>query len=74
MVVDISKNNDGTFNVKVNSPGKAVVKVSAPGVSASKEYRVKRIPDPVPLLGGTLQGGGIGNGTFKGQTALIAHT
>jgi gliding motility-associated protein GldM len=68
---DISKNSDGTFNVKVNSPGKAVVKVSAPGVNASKEYRVKRIPDPVPLLGGTLQGGGIGNGSFKGQTALL---
>ena len=69
---NISKNNDGTYNVTVNSPGKAIVRVSAPGMTpASKEYRVKRIPDPVPLLGGTLQGGGIGNGTFKGHTALI---
>lgn len=68
---NITKNGDGTYNVTVNSPGKANIKVSAPGVSASKEYRVKRIPDPVPLLGGTLQGGGIGNGTFKGHTALI---
>ncbi len=68
---NISKNSDGTYNVTVNSPGKATVRVSAPGVTASKEYRVKRIPDPVPLLGGTLQGGGIGNGTFKGHSALL---
>ena len=68
---NISKNSDGTYNVTVNSPGKATVRVSAPGVTASKEYRVKRIPDPIPLLGGTLQGGGVGNGTFKGHSALL---
>jgi gliding motility-associated protein GldM len=67
----ISKNSDGTYKVNVISPGKATVRVSAPGVNYSKEYRVKRIPDPVPLLGGTLQGGGVGNGTFKGHSALL---
>jgi hypothetical protein len=40
-------------------------------VNYSKEYRVKRIPDPVPLLGGTLQGGGVGNGPFKGHSSLL---
>jgi gliding motility-associated protein GldM len=67
----INKNSDGTYNVNVSSPGKATVRVSAPGVNYSKEYRVKRIPDPTPLLGGKEKGGSIGNGTFKAHGALI---
>lgn len=67
----ISKNSDGTFNAKVTAPGKAVINVSAPGITYSKDYRVKRIPDPVPMLGGTLRGGGVGNGTFKAHSALL---
>lgn len=62
---------DGIYNVRVNSPGKAVVRVAAPGVTYSKEYKVKRIPDPIPMLGGTQQGGSIGNGSFKAHSALI---
>jgi hypothetical protein len=61
----------GIYNVRVNSPGKATVRVSAPGVTYSKEYKAKRIPDPVPMLGGTQQGGNIGNGSFKAHSALI---
>jgi gliding motility-associated protein GldM len=68
---NINKNSDGTYNVNVSSPGKATVRVSAPGVNYSKEYRVKRIPDPTPLLGGKEKGGSIGNGTFKAHGALI---
>lgn len=67
----INRNSDGTYTVNVNTPGKAVVRVSAPNISYSKEYRVKRIPDPTPLLGGKERGGGIGNGTFKAHSALI---
>lgn len=67
----LTRNSDGTYNAVCNSPGKATVRVSAPGINYSKEYRVKRIPDPIPMLGGTLQGGSIGNGTFKGHSALI---
>lgn len=68
---NISRNNDGTYTVNVSAPGKATVRVSAPGVNYSKEYRVKRIPDPTPLLGGKEKGGSIGNGTFKAHSALI---
>lgn len=68
---NINRNGDGTYTVNVSSPGKATVRVSAPNINYSKEYRVKRFPDPVPLLGGTLQGGGVGNGTFKSHSALI---
>jgi gliding motility-associated protein GldM len=70
---DISRNGDGTFTVKpTGAPGsKAIVTVSAPGLNGSKEFKIKRIPDPVPLLGGKERGGKIGNGTFKGYSSLI---
>jgi gliding motility-associated protein GldM len=70
---DISKNSDGTYTARPTSgPGsKAIVSVSAPGMNGSKEFRIKRIPDPTPLLGGRENGGRIGNGTFKGYSALI---
>ncbi len=67
----IDRNGDGTYTVRVNSPGKATVRVSAPNINYSKEYRVKRIPDPTPLLGGVVQSGSIGNGSFKAHSALI---
>ena len=67
----IDRNGDGTYTVKVNTPGKATVRVSAPSINYSKEYRVKRIPDPTPLLGGTVPSGGIGNGSFKAHSALL---
>ncbi|MBC7884455.1 MAG: hypothetical protein H7X99_03225 [Saprospiraceae bacterium] len=69
---DISRNGDGTYTVRVpGPPGKALITVTAPGMSGSKEYRVKRIPDPVPMLGGKERGGRVGNGTFKGYSGLI---
>ncbi|HRO07739.1 MAG TPA: GldM family protein [Saprospiraceae bacterium] len=67
----LSRNGDGTYTANVSTPGKANIRVTAPGINYTKEYRVKRIPDPIPMLGGTLQGGAIGNGTFKGHSALI---
>ena len=70
---DIGKNGDGTYTAKPTSgPGsKAIITVSAPGMNGSKEFRIKRIPDPTPLLGGKERGGRIGNGTFKGYGSLI---
>jgi gliding motility-associated protein GldM len=67
----ITKNGDGTYTVRVNPGPRAVVKVSAPGLNGSKEFRIKGIPDPVPMLGGKLRGGSIGNGTFKSHESLI---
>ncbi len=70
---DLSRNGDGTYTVKATgAPGsKAVINVSAPGISGSKEFRIKRIPDPTPMLGGKERGGKVGNGTFKGYSAII---
>ena len=40
-------------------------------MNGSKKFKIKRIPDPKPLLGGKENGGKIGNGTFKGYSSLI---
>jgi len=71
----ISKNGDGTYNVKVTSPTPkgqfAKVNVTAPGLSDSKLFRVKRIPDPVPMLGKNKKSV-MGNGEFKAYSSLRA--
>jgi gliding motility-associated protein GldM len=71
----ISRNSDGTFNVKVTTPTKlgefAKVNVSAPGLNAHKDFRVKRIPDPVARLS-TKSGGGMSPGEFKAQQGVGA--
>jgi gliding motility-associated protein GldM len=67
---DLSKNGDGTYTARVSSPGTASVSLSAPGLNYSKEFRVKRIPDPVVKLG-KLMPGKVGDGEFKAQNGLI---
>ena len=71
---NISKNSDGTYNVKVSRPTKkgefAKVNLTAPGFDAHKDFRVKRIPDPIPKLGNN-RSGKLGSGTFKVQKGVI---
>jgi gliding motility-associated protein GldM len=71
----LKKNSDGTYTINCQRPTKlgefAKVNVSAPGVSVSKDFRVKRIPDPIAKLGRE-RGGSIGNGPFKAQRGVIA--
>lgn len=70
---NIKKNSDGTYNVKVTRPTAkgeyAKINVSAPGMNASKDFRVKRIPDPVPMLSKS-RGGSMGSGEFKAQQGV----
>jgi len=70
----IKKNSDGTYNVRVTSPtGKgqfSKVNVSAPGMNTAKDFRVKRIPDPVPKLSKS-RGGGMSSGEFKAQPGVF---
>jgi gliding motility-associated protein GldM len=67
------KDLDGSnYIVNVTTPGKTTVTVSGGGLEPSPfEFRVKRIPDPVPKLSGK-RGGGIANGVFRAQLGLIA--
>ncbi len=68
------KKANGAYVVNVTRQTKkgefAKINVSAAGLNASKDFRVKRIPDPVPTLSNK-KGGSIANGVFRAQRALI---
>jgi len=66
----------GKYSVTVSRPGKATVSLSGTNsqgktVNGSKEFRVKRIPDPVPEIGGK-SGGKMGTGEWKAQLGVAA--
>ena len=65
--------NNNSFMVKVTTPtDNCNVTVTGEGMpTASKQFRVKRIPDPVAKLGNKGDGE-MGNGEFKVQKGLIA--
>jgi len=71
----ITKNSDGTYNVRVTSQTKkdeyAYVNVTAPGLNEKREFRAKRIPDPVAKLSNS-NGGVMASGEFKAQRGLFA--
>jgi len=72
----ISPAGPGTYTVRVQTPGKATINLSGKNqlgktVNLSSEFRVKRIPDPTPELGGK-SGGKMGTGEFKAQQAVFA--
>jgi len=70
----VKRAGDG-YVVNVTRPTKkgefAKVNVSAPGMNAYKDFRVKRIPDPIPMLGKN-RGGSMGNGEIKAYSGLRA--
>lgn len=67
----ITKVNDNNYVVKVGAPGKCEIIATAQGLTAKKEFRVKRIPDPVARLGGKSDGS-MGNGEMKAQSGVAA--
>jgi gliding motility-associated protein GldM len=64
----------GKFVVRASTPGESSITVSGGGVSQTFPFRVKRIPDPYPRLGGNPKnkGGTMGNGEFKAQGGIAA--
>lgn len=62
---------------KVTKQGKATLSASGttpdgkPTKTFTAEFRVKRIPDPVPTLGGKLTGGNTKAATLKAQSGII---
>ncbi len=70
----IKRNGDGTYTVNVSQPTRkgefAKVNVTAGGLNASKDFRVKRIPDPTPTLS-MEKSGAMGSGTFKIQQGIV---
>jgi gliding motility-associated protein GldM len=62
------------YVVRATTPGEATLTVAGGGASQKFMYRVKRIPDPAPRLGGNPKnkGGVMGNGEFKAQGGISA--
>ncbi len=73
----LAKNADGTYTAKVTAVGKCKIAVSAKvdgkvQSMGEEEFRIKRIPDPVPTLGGKLRGGNTQPGSIKAQSGVVA--
>jgi len=70
----VIKPSNGNYVVNVKKPTKkgefAKINVSAPGLTESRDFRVKRIPDPVPMLSKS-RGGAMGSGEFKLQPGVF---
>ena len=70
----INKGGDGNYIVKATRPTKkgefAKINISAPGLQESRDFRVKRIPDPVPKLSKS-RGGAMSPGEFKVQPGVF---
>ncbi len=70
--LQLSRTGTGKYNATVSAPGEAKITVSGGGLTpTSFDFRVKRIPDPVPQLGRS-RGGNLGNGEFKAQEGVLA--
>jgi gliding motility-associated protein GldM len=72
----LTRNADGTYTAKVTAVGKCQVGVNAKiegkvTPMGEKEFRIKRIPDPVPTLGGKLRGGNTQPGSIKAQSGIV---
>jgi gliding motility-associated protein GldM len=70
--VNVANKGGGHFVITATTPGEAALTVSAPGVSQKFSYRVKRIPDPTPLLGAKHKSKAMANGEFKAQGGIAS--
>ena len=71
--LSLTKSGPGKYIAKATTPDlKANIAVSVKGGKTTNfPLRVKRIPDPIPTLGGKLRGGNAQPGTIKAQTGIV---
>ena len=67
----IVKQGGGKYVATVTTPGKAIITVIAQGKSTPFEFRVKRVPNPVAMVGAS-EGGRIQANAFKAQQGVRA--
>lgn len=61
----------GKYIAKVSQPGKATINVTVEGKTTPFEFRVKRVPDPVAMIGQSA-GGQIATNALKAQQGVRA--
>lgn len=71
----LDKKGNGKYVATVSTPGESNITVSGGGLEPTKfMFRVKRIPDPVPMLGRgpNASGGSMGSGEMRAQEGIYA--
>ncbi len=71
----MNKVNDNNYNVRVNRPGEALINLTAPGgLNVQKKFRVKLIPNPVPVLSVDFdrKSNFLGSGQMSANSGVIA--
>ncbi len=67
----LRKLSGGKYAAFPQTPGVAKISVSVEGKTTAFEFKVKRIPDPVPMIG-IRSGGNVPAGEFKSQAGVRA--
>ena len=70
--VAVTSDGGGKFTVRATTPGEATLTVTGGAASQTFKYRVKRIPDPVPMLGAKHRSKAMPNGEFKAQGGIAS--
>jgi gliding motility-associated protein GldM len=70
--VNVANKGGGHYIITATTPGEASLTVSGGGASSTFKYRVKRIPDPTPMLGARHRSKAMPNGEFKAQGGIAA--
>ena len=70
--VAVTSDGGGKFTIRATTPGEATLTVTGGAASQTFKYRVKRIPDPVPMLGAKHRSKAMPNGEFKAQGGIAS--
>lgn len=70
----MNKINDNNYNVRVNRQGEAIITLSAGALNVQKKFRIKPIPNPVPVLSVDFerQSNFLGSGQMAANSGVIA--
>lgn len=70
--ITMNKVAPGKYVVRVTTVGEANVSINADGKQTAFKFRVKRVPDPIATLGGTITTQKVPSGTMKAQQGVMA--
>lgn len=70
--VTLRKTAPGKYVVRATTVGESTLTITGDGKSTAYKFRVKRVPDPITTIGGTIEGGKIQKGVLGAQQGLIA--
>ena len=70
--VTLAKSAPGKYIVRATTIGESTITISDGKQNTAFKYRVKRVPDPVTTIGGTIKGGKIPKGTLQVQQGVKA--